>query len=175
MKVPDGSAACICRRLRRHGLDPWVRKSSWKWQPTPLFLPGKSHGWEEHGRLQSMRFQRVDHDWARTAYEIMCNNIMNGIFSIIVFNWLSLTFINMYVYIYIVKKEMATHSSILAWKIPWTEEPGWLQSMGSQRVGHNWVTNTHTHILYLAILLGSFILVSFSIDFFFFFFFRFYR
>ena len=100
MKVPDGSAACICRRLRRHGLDPWVRKSSWKWQPTPLFLPGKSHGWEEHGRLQSMRFQRVDHDWARTAYEIMCNNIMNGIFSIIVFNWLSLTFINMYVYIY---------------------------------------------------------------------------
>ena len=35
------------------------------------------------------------------------------------------------------KKEMATHSSILAWKIPWTEEPGWLQSMGSQRVGHD--------------------------------------
>ena len=40
---------------------------------------------------------------------------------------------------------MATHSSILAWRIPWTEEPGGLQSMGSQRVGHNWVTNTHTH------------------------------
>ena len=35
------------------------------------------------------------------------------------------------------EKEMATHSSILAWKIPWTEEPGGLQSMGSQRVGHN--------------------------------------
>ena len=34
------------------------------------------------------------------------------------------------------EKEMATHSSILAWKIPWTEEPGGLQSMGSQRVGH---------------------------------------
>ena len=34
------------------------------------------------------------------------------------------------------KKEMATHSSTLAWKIPWTEEPGRLQSMGSQRVGH---------------------------------------
>ena len=33
--------------------------------------------------------------------------------------------------------EMATHSSILAWKTPWTEEPGRLQSMGSQRVGHN--------------------------------------
>jgi len=34
------------------------------------------------------------------------------------------------------EKEMATHSSILAWKIPWTEEPGRLQSMGLQRVGH---------------------------------------
>ena len=35
------------------------------------------------------------------------------------------------------EKEMATHSSILAWRIPWAEEPGGLQSMGSQRVGHD--------------------------------------
>ena len=35
------------------------------------------------------------------------------------------------------EKGMATHSSILAWRIPWTEEPGGLQSMGSQRVGHD--------------------------------------
>ena len=35
------------------------------------------------------------------------------------------------------EKEMATHSSILAWKISWTQEPGGLQSMGSQRVGHD--------------------------------------
>ena len=35
------------------------------------------------------------------------------------------------------EKEMAIHSSTIAWKIPWTEEPGRLQSMGSQRVGHN--------------------------------------
>ena len=39
--------------------------------------------------------------------------------------------------IYVLEKEMATHSSILAWKISWTEEPGRLQSMGSQRVGHD--------------------------------------
>ena len=38
------------------------------------------------------------------------------------------------------EKEMETHSSILAWKIPWTEEPGGLQSMGSQRVGHDLAT-----------------------------------
>ena len=46
------------------------------------------------------------------------------------------------------EKEMATHSSILAWRIPWTEEPGGLQSMGSLRVGHDWLTSlTHTHSL----------------------------
>ena len=38
---------------------------------------------------------------------------------------------------------MATYSSILAWRIPWTEEPGGLQSMGSQRVRHDWVTSFH--------------------------------
>ena len=42
------------------------------------------------------------------------------------------------------QKEMATHSHILAWSIPWTEEPGWLQSVASQRVGHDWVSS-HTH------------------------------
>ena len=41
----------------------------------------------------------------------------------------------------LLQKEMATHSSILAWKIPWTKEPGGLQSMGSQRVGHDWATS----------------------------------
>ena len=39
---------------------------------------------------------------------------------------------------------MAAHSSILAWEIPWTEEPGWQQSMGSQRVKHNWTTKHST-------------------------------
>ena len=39
------------------------------------------------------------------------------------------------------EKEMATHSSILAWEIPWMEEPGGLHSMGSQRVGHNYATS----------------------------------
>ena len=45
------------------------------------------------------------------------------------------------------EKEMATHSSILAWKISWTKEPGGLQSMGSQRVGHDWATNTYYSFL----------------------------
>ena len=45
------------------------------------------------------------------------------------------------------EKEMAIHSSILAWRIPWTEEPGGLQSTGSQRVGHYWATSLHFNIL----------------------------
>ena len=45
----------------------------------------------------------------------------------------------------LLEKEMATHSSILAWKIPWTEEPVGLQSMGSQRVEHD---RDFTHMLY---------------------------
>ena len=42
---------------------------------------------------------------------------------------------------------VATHSSILAWRIPWTEEPGGLQSTGSQRVGHDWVTSLSLYII----------------------------
>ena len=65
--------------------------------------------------LRFMGWQRVRHDWATEL------------------NWTEL----IHVYIYM-EKAMATHSSILAWRIPWTEEPGGLLSMGSHRVGHDW-------------------------------------
>ena len=55
------------------------------------------------------------------------------------------------------EKGMAPDSSILAWRIPWTEAPGGLWSMGSQRVGHNWVNNTHTiflNFIYLHLFLA---------------------
>ena len=47
---------------------------------------------------------------------------------------------------------MTTHSSILAWKTPWTEESGWRQSMGLQRVGYDSVTNTITYVVIIEIL-----------------------
>ena len=53
---------------------------------------------------------------------------------------------------YIVEKSMTTHSSILAWKTPWTEESGWRQSMGLQRVGYDSVTNTITYVVIIEIL-----------------------
>ena len=58
------------------------------------------------------------------------------------------------------EKGMATHSSILAWRIPWTEKPGGLQSMGSQRIRHDWATNTHAHThtnsIYVSIPISQF-------------------
>ena len=76
-----------------------------KWQPTPVLLPGKSHGWrslvgyspwghEESDMTEQLHFQ-----------------------------------------FYALEKEMATHSSVLAWRIPGTGEPGGLPSMASHRVG----------------------------------------
>ena len=58
------------------------------------------------------------------------------------------------------EKEMATHSSILAWKIPWTEDPGRLQSMGLQRVRHDWATSLHftgihTFVLYVCVSISA--------------------
>ena len=51
------------------------------------------------------------------------------------------------------EEEMATHSSILAWKIPWTEEPGGLQAMGSKTVRQNLVTNTFTFTIMSTLVL----------------------
>ena len=54
----------------------------------------------------------------------------------------------------LLEKEMATHSSILAWEIPWTKEPGGLQSMGLQRTTEQLIhTHTHTHIFPIKSLL----------------------
>ena len=53
-----------------------------------------------------------------------------------------------------------THSSILAWRISWTEEPGELQSMGSQRLGHNWASNTHVQNCICNILYSVYLVVE---------------
>ena len=79
---------------------------------------------EEHGGLQSIGSQRIGHDWSNLAQDDV-----------------SISIYLLSIYIYLSEKAMATHSSTLAWKIPWTEKPGTLQSMGSQRVGHDWVTS----------------------------------
>ena len=55
------------------------------------------------------------------------------------------------------EKKMATQSSSLAWRLSWTEEPGRLQYMGSQRVGHDWVTSLHFWMKYLMHAISNFL------------------
>ena len=81
-----------------------------QWQPTPVLLPGKSHG------RRSLVGYTV-HGVARSRTQL---------------SDFTFTF-----HFHALEKEMATHSSTLAWKIPGTEEPGRLPSMGSHRVGHD--------------------------------------
>ena len=78
-----------------------------QWHPTPALLPGKSHGWRS---LEGCS------PWG---------------------GWGSDTTERLHFHFYALEKEMATHSSVLAWRIPGTGEPGGLPSMGSHRVGHD--------------------------------------
>ena len=96
----------LCMYLQGFFCLRWRRQ----WHPTPVLLPGKSHG----GRSLvgcSPWSPWVGHDWAT---------------SLSLFHFHAL------------EKEMATHSSVLAWRFPGTGEPGRLTSMGSHRVGHDW-------------------------------------
>ena len=81
-----------------------------QWHPTPVLMPGKSHGWRSLGGCS--------HGVAKSQTQL---------------SDFPFTF-----HFHALEKEMATHSSVLAWRIPGTGEPGGLPSMGSHRVGHNW-------------------------------------
>ena len=81
-----------------------------QWHPTPVLLPGKSHG--RRGLVGCSPWGREESDTTER---------------------LPFTF-----HFHALEKEMATHSSILAWRIPGMGEPGGLPSMGLHRVGHNW-------------------------------------
>ena len=83
-----------------------------KWQPTPGFLPGESQGWGSRWVAISGVAQ------SRTQLKRLSSSSSIK-----------------------PEKAMAPHSSTLAWKIPWMEESGGLQSMGSRRVGHDWATS----------------------------------
>ena len=67
------------RRHKRHGFDPWVEKIPWRraWQPTPVFLPGESHGQRSFGRLQSTGLQRVRHMHVSVRMHACIENMVN--------------------------------------------------------------------------------------------------
>ena len=79
-----------------------------QWHPTPVLLPRKSHGWRSLVGCSP---------WGREELDTT--------------EWLHFHF-------HALEKQMATHSSVLAWRIPGIAEPGGLPSMGSHRIGHDW-------------------------------------
>ena len=103
-------------------------------------------GTGESGGLLSMGLHRVGHDWSDSAayfiYPVVAQTVKR-------LPAVRETQVRSLGWEDPLEKEMPTHSRTLAWKIPWTEEPGRLQSMGSQRLGHDWATHTHTHIIAL--------------------------
>ena len=80
-----------------------------QWRPTPVLLPGKPHGRRSLAGCSPWGPEEAD------TTERLHSHFFPAL-----------------------EKEMATHSRVLAWRIPGTEEPGGLPSMGSHRVGHNW-------------------------------------
>ena len=70
-----------------------------------------------------------------------CSNVWEGLCNVYTFFPFLLIYLFIYLYIYS-RERNGNHSSILAWRMPWTEEPGGLKSMGSQRVRHDWATYT---------------------------------
>ena len=133
----------------------WWRR---KWQPTPVFLPGKIPQTEESGRLPSMGSQRVGHDWVTSLSlyvlsrpSLVTQVAKNPPATQETWAW-SLGQEDP------PEKETATHSSILDWKIPWTEEAGGLQFMGLQRIVLDWATNTMSTFDYNVIMQPHFTL-----------------
>ena len=133
------------------------------------FLPRSKHlltSWLQSPSAVILEPKKIKSDTVSTVSSSICHEVMGPDAMILVF-WMlsfnptfslsSFTFIkrlfssSLLSAIRVVssaylEKAMATHSSTLAWKIPWMEEPGRLQSMGSRRVGHDWSDLAHLHI-----------------------------
>ena len=120
-----------CRRPR---FNPWVGKIPWRRErlPTPVSWPGEFHGlfspWgcKESDTTEQLSFNFILSSWASLVAQMVKNLPSMQEIQVQSLGWENH-----------LEKEMSTHSNILAWRIPWTEEPGGLQAMGSQWVGHN--------------------------------------
>ena len=124
----------------RPGFDSWVGKIPWrrKWQSTPALLPGKSHGqriligYSPWGLKESDTTERLHFHF---HFIYIVTSLVAQMVKHLPAKWE--TWVRFLGREDPLEKEMAIHSSTLAWKTPWTEEPDRLQSMGSQRVGHD--------------------------------------
>ena len=97
---------------------------------------------EESGGLQSVGLQRVGHNWSDLARMHTHSLVAQMVKSL---SSMQETWLRSLSQEDPLEKGMATHSSILSWRIPWTEKPGRLEPIGLQRVGHNWSDLAYTH------------------------------
>ena len=133
---------------------PWVRKMPWRreWLPTPVFLPG-----EFHGQRSLAGYNPCGHKESDTIQRLNNNTYCIGLLRTLVVKNLPASAGDIKACIQSLGQEdpleegMATHSSIPAWRIPWTDEPGQLQSIGSQRVRHDWsnLAGMHTYTQFI--------------------------
>ena len=116
----------------------------WKWKLTLVLWKIPWTG--EPVRLQSMRSQRVGHDWV-TSLHFTYVTYRASLVAQMIKNLPAMQETQVWSLGRedTLKTGKATYSSILAWRITWTDKPGRLQSMGLWEVGHDLVTNTHTH------------------------------
>ena len=126
-----------CLQCGRFGCNPWVRKISWRreWQPTPVFLPppSKNRGSKKYfreGNGTPLQYSCLENPMDGGAWWAAVHGVARS--------WTRLSDFTLTFHFHALEKEMATHSSVLAWRIPRMGEPGGLLSMGSHRVGHDW-------------------------------------
>ena len=155
---------------------PLVYEMFWRrqWQPTPVLLPGKSHGWRSLVGYSPWGL-RVGHNWATSLslfisgtgdrngnplqYSCLENPTDRGAWWAAVHgvakSQTRLSDFTFTFHFHALEKEMATHSTVLAWRTPGTGEPGGLPSMGSHRVGHDWSDLGTTTILWRLNMLAT--------------------
>ena len=117
----------------------WGGKPRFEKRNDAIWLPLKGDRWGCRGgrvdlRVLEQRFKEIAH------MEHLIQSLMQAFF---LDNFYAFFFTGVWL-LYPLEKGMATHPSILTWRIPWTEEPSGLWSTGSQRVRHDWVINTFT-------------------------------
>ena len=145
----------ICLQCRKPRFSPWVGNIPWRreWEPTPVFLPGEPHGQRNLAGFSPWGHKESD-TTERLTLHYTCGT--NGKEPICQCRRHKRCGFNPWISKIPLEEGLAIHSTILTWRIPWTEEPGRLQSIGSQRVGHDWsnlacrhTTASKTKVYYL--------------------------
>ena len=123
----------ICLQCRRPGFSSWVGKIPWRRErlPTPVFWSGVAKS-----QTQLNDFHSLTQSWKWVSQVV--KNLPAMLKT-------QITWVQSLGQEDILEKRMATHSSILAWEIPWTEEPGGYSPWGHKKIGHDWASNTQTH------------------------------